>query len=308
MRKESFLKNLRKAFEPPRFLAWPVCIVSFAFLFYVFYNGYQDSWISYIAYVLSAYSLVVIVFAAIRLYKSAKTGFEDNKLIVKIKGTKFYERYNSDVEFKSSVLLLEGSVINLLFMAFKAITGALYSSTWFYTIAGYYFVLVVIKGILFSLSVKATKKENGELFLAKRLSFLSMLLFLVNIPAIAIVVQVVFLNSSYIYPDYVIYLSAAHTFYTFTKAIIDGIKYRKVGKLAITFSKAINFDTAAMSLFALQTAMITTFSQNDEYFRLLMNTLTGSAVVILIALTSIFMLYISLKKRKELKNKEKSFE
>lgn len=300
MRNDSFLKKLKKAFEPPRIIAWLVCVFSFALLFYVFYKQKTVSPLAYISYCLSAYSLTVIVFSSIRLYKSAKNGFNDNKIIVKFKNTTFYKKYNEDAVFKSNILLLEGTVINLAYMAFKLMTGLLYSSVWAITIAAYYLLLVVIKGALFMFSVKATNKENGELFLSKRITFLSVLLFLVNLPAIGIVVQVVFLNSSYIYPDYVIYLSAAHTFYTFTKAIINIIKYRKVGKLSITFSKVINIDTAAMSLFALQTAMITTFSQNDEYFRLLMNTLTGIAVVILIAFSSVFMLYISSRKRKTL--------
>lgn len=303
-----FLEILKKACEPPRILAWLVCFASFGLLFYVFYDDAAPEFLHYIAYVASAYALIVAVFGTIRLIKSAKTGFEDSKVVTSFKNTAFWKRYNDDVAFKSNVLLLEGTVVNIAYMAFKLITGIAYSSVWSITIAGYYLLLVVIKGLLFVVSMRAAKREDGELFLTKRAIFLSVLLFLVNIPAIGIVCQVVFLNSSYIYPSYVIYLSAAHTFYTFTKAIINIIKYRKVGKISITFSKVINVDTALMSLFALQTAMITTFSQNDEYFRLLMNTLTGVGVVVLIAFSSVFMLYFSSRKRRLLLKKENFFE
>ena len=103
-------------------------------------------------------------------------------------------------------------------------------------------------------------------------------------------------NSAYQYPGYIIYLSAMYTFYTIVLAIINLFKYRKLGSPILSAAKILNFVSAMMSVFGLQTAMIAHFSTEGETFRKLMNTITGSFVYGIVILIALYMLFFGLKR------------
>lgn len=103
-------------------------------------------------------------------------------------------------------------------------------------------------------------------------------------------------NSAYQYPGYIIYLSAMYTFYTIVLAIINLFKYRKLGSPTLSAAKILNFVSAMMSVFGLQTAMIAHFSTEGETFRKLMNTITGSFVYGIVILIALYILFFGLKR------------
>ena len=102
-------------------------------------------------------------------------------------------------------------------------------------------------------------------------------------------------NSGFPYPGYIIYVSAIYTFYTFGVSVYNMVKQRKSKSTIISASKIINFVSAVMSVLALQNAMIASFSNNDESFRRLMNTITGGRVYAIVIATAIMMLVHSKK-------------
>ena len=129
------------------------------------------------------------------------------------------------------------------------------------------------------------------------------LLFLLNIPMGGMIVLMVLTDSGYSYPGYVIYLSALYTFYTIILAIVNLVKFRKLGSPILSAAKVLNFVAALMSLLGLQTAMISQFSTEGENFRRMMNTITGSGVWFAVILTAVYMLLHS-RKMKEVKSVE----
>ena len=115
------------------------------------------------------------------------------------------------------------------------------------------------------------------------------------------IVLMVLTDSGYSYPGYVIYLSALYTFYTVILAIVNLVKFRKLGSPILSAAKVLNFVAALMSLLGLQTAMISQFSTEGENFRRMMNTITGSGVWFAVILTAVYMLLHS-RKMKEVKS------
>lgn len=129
------------------------------------------------------------------------------------------------------------------------------------------------------------------------------LLFLLNIPMGGMITLMVLTDSGYSYPGYVIYLSALYTFYTIILAIVNLVKFRKLGRPILSAAKVLNFVAALMSLLGLQTAMISQFSTEGENFRRMMNTITGSGVWFAVILTAVYMLLHS-RKMKEVMSVE----
>jgi hypothetical protein len=76
---------------------------------------------------------------------------------------------------------------------------------------------------------------------------------------------------------------ATFTFYCFTRAVINMIKYRDRKNSIYAAVKRIDMVKAIVSVFTLQVAMLTTFRGQGEMINVgLMNTLTGLAVTIAI--------------------------
>ena len=86
------------------------------------------------------------------------------------------------------------------------------------------------------------------------------MLFLLNIPMGYMILLTVRTDTSTVYSQYVIYLSALFTFCTMIISVMNLIKYRRAGSPILSAAKVINFTAAMMSLLGLQTAMISCFS------------------------------------------------
>ena len=101
------------------------------------------------------------------------------------------------------------------------------------------------------------------------------------------------------YPGYIIYLSALYTFYTMITAVVNVVKFRKLGSLILFAAKILNFISAMMSILGLQTAMISRFLENGDNYRKTMNVITGGFVYCIVIFVAVFMLICSRKNKKE---------
>lgn len=120
----------------------------------------------------------------------------------------------------------------------------------------------------------------------------------------SMIVLMVQMNAGFIYPGYIIYLSALYTFYTMTVSVINLVKFRKLGSPILSAAKVLNFVSAMMSILGLQTAMISRFSENGEDYRRMMNSITGGFVYGIVILLAVYMLLHSRKSGKEMKSVE----
>ena len=72
-------------------------------------------------------------------------------------------------------------------------------------------------------------------------------------------------------------------------AVVGLVKYRKCGDPVLSASKALNFVAALMSLLGLQDALIQAFSDSDDSWRIMMDTLTGTGVYLAVTATAVVM-------------------
>lgn len=281
---------LKRLLHPPKWVLLTLPPIVFAVLIYVLLKG-KSSMPAYMIYCMSAYCLTIWILPLPRLFRKAKAN-----MIHRLTGTVFGEKYIGDLAFRGSVSICQGMMVNFLYAVFRIFVGIRYASVWFLTMAIYYLLLGIMR-----LSLILSYRNRGvksELHCYRRTAWL---LFLLNIPMGGMTVLMVLTDSGYSYPGYVIYLSAMYTFYTIILAIVNLVKFRKLGSPILSAAKILNFVAALMSLLGLQTAMISQFSTKGEDFRRMMNALTGGGVWFSVILIAVTMLLRS-RKMKEVKS------
>ena len=288
---KNVLAVLDKLLHPPKWVLLTLPPIVFAALTYVLLKGQKSCTLTYMIYCMSAYCLTIWILSLPRLFRKAKA-----YTMHRLTGTVFGGKYVGDLAFRGSVSIYQGMMVNFFYVVFRIFVGIRYASVWFITIAIYYLLLGVMRLSLI-LSYR-NRNVKSELRCYRRTA---RLLFLLNIPMGGMIVLMVLTDSGYSYPGYVIYLSALYTFYTVILAIVNLVKFRKLGSPILSAAKVLNFVAALMSLLGLQTAMISQFSNEGENFRRIMNALTGSGVWIAVILTAVYMLLHS-RKMKEVKS------
>ncbi len=281
---------LESLLHPPKWVLLTLPPIVFAALIYVLLKG-KSSMPAYMIYCMSAYCLTIWILPLPRLFRKAKAN-----MIHRLTGTVFGGKYIGDLAFRGSVSICQGMMVNFLYVVFRIFVGIRYASVWFLTIAIYYLLLGIMR-----LSLILSYRNRGvksELHCYRRMAWL---LFLLNMPMGGMIVLMVLTDSGYSYPGYVIYLSALYTFYTIILAIVNLVKFRKLGSPILSAAKILNFVAALMSLLGLQTAMISQFSTEGEDLRRMMNALTGGGVWFSVILIAVYMLLHS-RKMKEVKS------
>ena len=238
-----------------------------------------------LVYSAAAYCLLVLAQAAPRWVRQGKRAVMQNRLWQRLMASDFARRYRADLAFRGSVSLYQGMMMNFLYVIFRVIVGIRYASVWFLSMAAYYVTLGGIR--LFLLRSRRNSTSAQELRCYRRTAWLLLLL---NLPMGGMIVQMVVTNSSYTYPGYVIYLSAIYAFYAIIHAVMQLVKYRRLGSPLLSAGKVVSFASALMSVLGLQTAMIAQFGGGNEGFRRTMNALTGGVVWGMVLVTAVVML------------------
>lgn len=264
-----------KIVYPNIFLSALVILLGFGLLIYTFSTKQVASPLAYIAYALSAYALVLIVMNAVPLIWKSRKWLENNK---------HTNRYLYEAEYRARVSLNIGLIINLAYVVLKAVSGIYYRSVWLGMVAVYYIVLSSIRFFLARSNKKSLTVKQS--FLCYR--FTGVLMLFLNLTMSGMIVQMLWQNKGYSYPGFIIYASAAYTFYAVVIAIVNVIRYHRLDPI-LSATKMISFVAALMSLFTLQTALITQFGEGND-FRGVMNTVTGSAVAVLTVGFAVFMI------------------
>lgn len=286
---------------PPVWLLCTLPPIIFGALIAVFVMKKNNTAAAYVIYVLSAYALTVwcaVVPKGIAALKRFAEKVKNSKPAKKIVSTEFGDKYLHDKAFRGNVGIYQGMLANFLYMLFRAITGIYYRSVWFLSIAVYYLVLGLLRSYL-TRAYRRKKADDGIGYEYRCYRKTAILLFLLNIPMGGTILLTIITDSSYSYPGYIIYLSAAYTFYIAIIAVVNLVKFRKIGSPILSAAKVLNLVAAMMSILGLQTAMISQFSVNGDGFRKLMNTLTGSGVYASVIAIAVYMLVYSHKKRRE---------
>ncbi|MDE6789167.1 MAG: hypothetical protein K2J47_07610 [Ruminococcus sp.] len=285
-------------------IGFPLVIISLVFLS-------STNPISYLSYVLSAYALTVLCANFPRAKRRCKELIHGDEVKAIVSFRRFMNRYKytsmylNDKEFRAKISLYTGLGINCFYALFKCGTGIMFRSAWLWAIGIYYVMLSTIRFMLLR-NIRITDKSKHSIKRKihewKSYRFCGIMMFLLSLAMSGMVIQMIWQNRSYEYKGYIIYISALYTFYCFISSIANIISFLRRNNAILSAAKNLNLAGAVMSMFALQTAMFSAFGGGERLQRQ-MNTITGSAVCIIVTGMAVFMI---VRSNRNLKSLERS--
>lgn len=274
-----FKRILHRLIFPGTFVVLLSVPVAAALLAYAFLATDNDSLIAYVSYIISAYSLTIVCANVVPLIRKGRQWVHQNP---------FMSRYLNDIPFKLLVSLHLSLIINLLYAGINALSGIIYHSVWFGTLAAYYIFLAIMRYLLIRYAHK-NGLGSDKVFELKRYRVCGIVLMTMNITLAGVVVLVLRLNKGFHYTGFLIYAMALYTFYTTIIAIINVIRNRQYQSPVMSAARAVSLAAALVSMLSLETAMLTQFG-GGEYFRRIMIASTGGAVCAAIVGMGIYMI------------------
>ncbi len=286
-------KKICKALLFPHIVIMIILVpIATVFLVYSMTVLGTESIIAVISYVLAAYTLTIWcckIPSIIRFFKNFK------------KENKYAQMWFGDVHFRTSLTLYGSLVWNIAYSLFQLWLGITHSTFWYYSLAGYYICLALMR---FSLSSHTRKHLAGEKMYEelKKYRACGWIFLVMNLVLTVMIFFMIYWNRNFEHDQITTIALAAYTFTAFTVAIVNVIKYRKYNSPVYSAAKVISLAAACVSMITLTSAMLTAFGGAEEAeFRRLMLTLLGSAVAIFITAMAIYMIKQSTKKMKVLK-------
>lgn len=269
------LEKLKKFIFPHPFIIFVLFNLSVVTLVYIFINHWETHILAILFYVVAFYTLVVVCVRIPSIVKKIKTKLQENK---------YTNTYLTDKDLRMRISMYRGLLISFVFATFKIILGFVYDSSWLFAMAGYNTILSLMRFIVI---FRSQKKGLSEIEERRRglqsYQVCGWLVMVLNIAVSVVMFMVIVQKQTIEYHMIVTIGLAAFTFYCFTMAIINMVKYRDRKNPVYAAIKRIDMVKAIVSIFTLQVAMLTTFNgQGEEIDVGLMNVLTGFAVTIAI--------------------------
>ena len=270
---------------PPVWLMVLLTLISAAALILIFLNGLEQSIPAYFVYVLAFYTLsVVSIFCALVLPKQYKN------IKRKIYTNPIGNRYMTDRVFRTNVSLSASFVISMLYVGINLWSWHMLGSWWFMVLAVYYVIMAVMRFLLVRY-VRIQKIGTSLLGEWRRSRICACILLLINLSLSGAVLMILYQSKGYDYPGIMIYVMALYTFYSTIHAIVDIVKYRKLGSPIMSTAKIVSLSAALVSMLNLETAMFAQFGgdMKPEYQRLMI-ILTGAGVSIVVVTLSVILI------------------
>jgi len=287
-------KKLGKALLFPH-IAIMIILVPIAAVFLVYSMVFlgTESVAAIISYVLSAYTLTVWCFKIPYLIHFFKTFKDENK---------YAKIWQDDHRLRVNVSLYGTLIYNTAYALLQLGMGFWHHTFWFYSLAGYYICLAVMRFFLarYTIKHKPGEKMREELI---RYRLCGWIFLAMNIALSLIVFFMVYWNRTFRHHEITTIALAAYTFTAFTVAIVNMVKYRKYNSPVYSASKAISFASACVSMLTLEATMLTTFGDGtmDAITRKILLGCTGGVISVFVVVMAVYMIRQSNKKLKELK-------
>lgn len=274
------------------FLQTPICA---ALTIYIFATHRETTVIGIVSHVLAAYTLAVVI---INIKKITTYGRwlinqsrPSNAIQSVINKNKYTALYMEDKEYRARVALYIAMAINVGFAVVKLLGGVYYESFWYGADAFFYIVLSLANFLILRF-IRKYDIDTDPIGEYKLYRLCGIFLFVLVIALVLLVIQIVYQNRWFEYPNAFVIAIAAYTFACLITAIFNVFSYRKLGSPALSAAKAIRFARALVAIFALQTAMLHTFADEDfAPYRALFNALTGGGVCLFILAMAVNMVY-----------------
>lgn len=288
MNRERIKKIAKKLFCLPPVPTLLISIPAYGLVIYALAGKNVKPYLAYLSYFVSAYALIISITGISGIVRLVRQGIDQHPLVRKALGVPLVSRYLREDMFRAQTGLYQGFFINLLYAGIKLLSGILYRSVWFVTLAVYYILLAVMRA---SLLHYVRKDEKNKISEWRRYRLCGIILMFMNAALAGIVILVVRQNSGFEYPGMLIYMMAMYAFYAAITAVRNVVKFRKYGSPVMSAAKVINLTAALVSLLSLETAMLTQFgAANDPMFRQIMTASTGAGISLIVLGMAVFMI------------------
>ena len=290
-------KKIGKALLFPHIAIMIILVpISTVFLVYSMLFLGSESITAIISYVLAFYTLMVWCVKIPDLIALLKNFKNENK---------YARQWLDDTHLRVNVSLYGSLIWNTAYAVFQLGLGFWHHTFWYYSMAGYYIALAVMRFFLVRHTSKHTPGEKMHEELIKYRAC-GIVFLLMNLTLSVMVFFMIYWNRSFNHHEITTITMAAYTFTAFTLAIVNMVKYRKFNSPVYSASKAISLAAACVSMLTLESTMLTTFNDGtmDELTRRLFLGLSGGVISVFIIVMAIYMIVQSNKKLKLL-NKPK---
>ena len=275
----------RKLLFPPLWCMGILTIFSAAALIFVFVRGWEQTILAYVSYAVSFYTLTVVtIFCTLVLpkrYKAIRQKIYDHPL---------GNRYLTDRVFHARVSLSISFAISMLYAAVNVLFWRTMNSYWFLVLAVYYGIMAVMRFLL--VRYVRIQKIGTDIWGEWRHSRIcACIMLLINLSLSGAVLMILYQSKGYDYPGIMIYVVALYTFYSTIHAVVDIVKYRKLGSPVMSTAKIVSLSGALVSMLNLETAMFAQFGkdmarENQRLFIIL----TGAGVSITVVTLSVLVI------------------
>ena len=250
-----------------------------------------------VSYVLAAYTLTVWCFKTPFLIRFFKTFKNENK----------YARiWRNDLALRVNVSLYGTLIYNTAYALLQLGMGFWHRSYWFYSLAGYYVSLAVMR---FFLLRYTSKHQPGEKMLDELTKYRAcgIILLVMNLALALMIFFMVYWNRTFHHHEITTIALAAYTFTSLTRAIINIIKYRKYNSPVYSASKAISLASACVSMLILESTMLTTFGAETMSLteRRILLGVSGGVISAFIIAMAVYMIAQANKKIRLRKTRKK---
>lgn len=247
-------------------------------------------------YAFSTYVLAVICVRIPSLYRNVKRILENNR---------FIRRYIKDAHWRVRISLLGSVSLNILYVIMMLSSGIFLKANWFYALATYYLLLIIMRIFLIRDTSKLVPGEN-RLKEFYRYRFCGILMLIMNQALSVIVTYVVYRNKGFEYSAIHTITMAVYTFAAMIVAIVNVVRYRRFESPLMSAAKAISLASAVVSLLSLETTVVAAFGGNDNpEFRRSLTALTGFVICTFVLGMAVYMIVHANKQIKILKKGER---
>lgn len=290
-------KKLGKALLFPH-MAIMIILIPIATVFLVYSMVFlgTESVTAIVSYVLAAYTLTIWCFKLPYLIEFFKTFKEKNK---------YAKMWKEDTALRVNVSLYGTLIWNTAYALLQLGLGFWHHTFWYYSLAGYYISLAVMR---FFLVRHTSKHKPGEKMREELQKYRTcgIIFLIMNVALALIIFFMVYWNRTFHHHEITTITMAAYTFASLTLAIVNMVKYRKYNSPVYSASKAISLASACVSMLILESTMLTTFGDGTMGLterRILLGA-SGGAISVLIIAMAIYMIVQGTKKIKLLKTVE----
>ena len=243
-------KKLGRALLFPHIAIMMILVpIATVFLVYSMVFCGTGSAIAIVSYVLAAYTLTVWCFRIPYLIRFFKTFKKENK---------YARRWQDDAGLRVNVSLYGTLIWNIAYALLQLGMGFWHHTFWFFSLAGYYISLAVMRFFL----VRHTRKHKpGERMLdeLRKYRACGIVFLIMNLALALIIFFMVYWNRTFHHHEITTIALAAYTFTSLAFAIVNTVKYRKYNSPVYSASKAISLAAACVSMLTLESTMLTTF-------------------------------------------------